>query len=390
MLRFIVLISVLSILFVMSCTTPSAPSQQRVSPDSGLTTETKTTVQSNQTWEEEWERTLREAKKEGTVVIYTGGAVSPAIKQALPIIKKKYGIDVETVAGRGSQHAAKIKQERAAGLYLPDISIAGPNTQFSNPEDWTDHMDTELILPEVKNPDFWFDGKLPWLDKGRNKLFAFMYYRTPALTINTNLVGPKDITSFYDLLDPKWKGKILIGDASVAGTSFSSFASLLTYKLLYLDYFRKLVRQGLVMRDQLLVADWIARGKYPVTIFGTTTSSITRYVESGAPIGELDLKEGQFLSVDGSGLQVMNRRPHPNATKVFVNWLLSKEGQIHMQKEMSYQSARIDIGTETVDSIYIRQPGQKYYVQVNLSQDWVLNEQDKYMDIAKEIFQEGK
>lgn len=140
------------------------------------------------------------------------------------------------------------------------------------------------------------------------------------------------------------------------------------------------------MRDQLLVADWIARGKYPIAVFATTSSSTTRYVEGGAPIAEMDLKEASFLSVDGSGLMVMNRRPHPNATRVFINWLLSKEGQIHMQKEMRYQSTRTDIGIEGVNSIFVREAGKKYYLQVNLSQDWVVNEQEKYLEIAKEIF----
>lgn len=385
MFRIIVLTFILSILFVISCTAPSAPTQQQVSSDSSQTKDTKT-VQSKQGWEAEWERVQREARKEGTVIIYTGGAVSPAVKAALPIMKQKFGIELESIAGRGSQHAAKIRQERAAGLYVPDISIAGPNTQFSNPDEWTDPLDAELILPEVKNPAAWFDNKLPWLDKKHNKLLAFMYYRTPNLNINTQLVGPNDLISYQDLLDPRWKGKLLIGDATVAGTSFSSFASLVTHKLLDLDYFRQLVKQGQIIRDQLLAADWIARGKYPVAIFATSSSSTTRYVEMGAPIAEMDLREASFLSVDGSGLMVMNRRPHPNASRVFINWLLSKEGQIHMQKEMRYQSARTDIGIEGVDAIFMREAGKKYYLQVNLSEDWVLNEQDKYMEFAKEIF----
>lgn len=379
--KIFIVLSVFAIFFLVSCSPREAPVLVAPAP-----APEKATAPVKTGWEADWGKTLVEAKKEGTIVIYTGGAVSPAIKAATPIIKAKYGIELESVAGRGSQQAAKVRQERAAGLYIPDILIAGPNTQFSNPPAWTDRMDTELILPEVKNPAGWFDAKLPWLDKERNKLFAFMYYRTPTLHVNTELVGLKDITSYQDLLDPRWKGKLLIGDARVAGTSFSSFASLVTYKLLDLDYFRQLVKQGVVIRDQLLVADWIARGKYPLAVFATSSSSTTRYVDEGAPLAERDLKEASFLSVDGSGLMIMNRRPHPNATRIFINWLLSKEGQVHMQKEMRYQSARTDIGIEGVDSIFKREHGQKYYLQVNLSQDWILNEQDKYLEIANEIF----
>ena len=89
MLRFILFTSIVSVLFVLSCTSPRVASPQQVAPDSGLSAGTKTGVQSGQTWEESWEKTLKEARKEGTVVIYTGGAVSPAIKEALPIIKQK-------------------------------------------------------------------------------------------------------------------------------------------------------------------------------------------------------------------------------------------------------------------------------------------------------------
>ncbi|MDP2645070.1 MAG: hypothetical protein Q8P24_09030, partial [Desulfobacterales bacterium] len=81
------------------------------------------------------------------------------------------------------------------------------------------------------------------------------------------------------------------------------------------------------------------------------------------------------------------KAPHPNAAKVYVNWLLSKDGQIFAQKATKYMSSRNDISTEgIVDSKNMRQPGERYFVAANSMEKWVLEDQDKYLALAKEIF----
>ncbi len=85
-----------------------------------------------QKWETDWEKTLAEAKQEGTVIIYT--TASSSTRQALADeIRKKFGLDLEFVSGRGNEVVEKISAERRAGLYLADLYIGGattPTTSF--------------------------------------------------------------------------------------------------------------------------------------------------------------------------------------------------------------------------------------------------------------------
>lgn len=337
-------------------------------------------------WETEWEKTLKAAQKEGKIVLYAV-TPGPAAKESVPLFKKKFGIDLEVTTGEPAEVRNRLAAERKNGLYLTDMFMTGMNSIFSVslPQKWGDAIEPELILPEVKNPDNWFGGTLPWRDP-EHKVLSFVYYSVPDITINTTLVGHNEITSYYDLLAPKWKDKILIGDARVAGTAFNSFSTWITNKVLDADYYRKLLKQGPVVRDEQLNADWVAKGKYPLTIMGATSAQTARYKEAGAPIDEIEVKEGSYLTVDGSGTMIMNQRPHPNATRIFLNWWFSKEGQLFAQKAMRYHSARTDIGTEGADPLTIRQPGKFYYPSSNLSQEWLTNEQEKYQKLADEIF----
>jgi iron(III) transport system substrate-binding protein len=77
--------------------------------------------------------------------------------------------------------------------------------------------------------------------------------------------------------------------------------------------------------------------------------------EQGLPIGYLDTeswKEGRSFSAAGGTLGIPSRAPHPNAAKVFINWFLSREAQIVLQKfgrPDAHNSRRIDIPKDDVD-----------------------------------------
>jgi ABC-type Fe3+ transport system substrate-binding protein len=71
---------------------------------------------------------------------------------------------------------------------------------------------------------------------------------------------------------------------------------------------------------------------------------VEKAIKQGLPIGQtLDLTEGGTLSSGGGTISFIDRAPHPNAAKVFVNWLLSREGQINFQARDGSDSLRIDI-----------------------------------------------
>jgi ABC-type Fe3+ transport system substrate-binding protein len=93
-----------------------------------------------------------------------------------------------------------------------------------------------------------------------------------------------------------------------------------------------------------------------------------RAMKQGLPVGQIvGLKEGGTLSSSGGILSLLQRAPHPNAAKVFVNWLLSREGQMHVQKGRKGRlltpsnSLRVDIPKSDLPEDSLRKEGVDYF-----------------------------
>lgn len=380
----LILISVSVSFLAYSCSPTTSPPQadQAVSQP-----KEESRPVAKQGWETEWEQTLNVARKEGKVVVYTS-STGPAIKEAIGLFRQKYGIDIEVVSGRGSEMSRKIITERNSGLYLVDVFNVGMNNNLgeAKPAKMLDPLEGSLILPEVKDPKVWFGGELPWGDKDHMVLKYYAYPSSP-LGINTDLSRADEIKSYYDLLAPKWKGRIAMNDPTLAGIGFNSFSSLMYNKALDLDYFRQLIQQQpVIVRDQRLQIDWVAKGKYSIALW-PQPGPLSEYREAGAPVSFIPTpKEGAQLSVGGGALSVMNRPAHPNAAKVFINWILSREGQMYMQNAQQLQSTRVDVPFEGIDPLKIRTPGAKYFMAANTVEEWIITEQDRYVEMSKQVF----
>jgi ABC-type Fe3+ transport system substrate-binding protein len=111
--------------------------------------------------------------------------------------------------------------------------------------------------------------------------------------------------------------------------------------------------QVTVSRDARQMTDWLVSGKFPLCIRCNAGSEVGKAKEQGLPIGFLDTeswKEGGSSSAAGGTLGIPSRAPHPNAAKVFINWFLSREGQMALQKfghPDAHNFRRIDIPKET-------------------------------------------
>ncbi len=118
-----------------------------------------------------------------------------------------------------------------------------------------------------------------------------------------------------------------------------------------------------LFRNERIGTDWLAVGKYPLCF-----ACITRRPKlQGLPVDAFGLlKEGEALSPGGGTVALMNRSPHPNAAKVFVNWFLSREGQITFQRagqipgDSSYNSLREDIPKKVIRPDRLRVKEVKY------------------------------
>ncbi|MDP2646801.1 MAG: extracellular solute-binding protein [Desulfobacterales bacterium] len=344
-------------------------------------------VKAEAQWEAEWQKTLEAAKQEGKVAVY-GSDLPIVMRKHAPFIKKQFGIELEITSGRGSQIAQRLRKETAAGMSLADVVIAGGNPTVSFKQlGVTGPMDNKLILPEVTNPKLWYtQDHLPWFDDAKH-FFYFLAYPNRDITINTDMVKAGEIKSWQDLLDPKYKGKIVWSDPTVSGSGFNGFCTNIMNRVTDENYYRKLVatQNITVTRDQRQMAEWLAKGKFAVAV-SIPGPPIAAMLKAGAHIAHVSVKEGTYLSYGGGIVGIAEKAPHPNAAIVLVNWLLSKDGQTFAQKEMQYMSARSDIPTEGVNLKSTRVPGEKYFVAANSMEKWIMSEQGQYLALAKEIF----
>ncbi len=303
-------------------------------------------------WKKEWENVLQAAKKEGqiSVYIYRYEALLEAFKKEYPDIK------VSAVTGTGAQLGNRILAERRAEKYLVDVFSAGPNSAFNilYKGKTLDSLRPAFILPEVLDESKWHGGKHNFVDPEGKYIFGYLANASSAqLYYNSSLANPKDFKSHWDLLNPKWKGKIVSLDPRLTGLG-QTMQFFYYHPELGPEFIKKFFG-GMEMsfsREFRQMTDWMAQGKFALCVGCKDTD---RAKHQGLPVDSLDnslWKEGGSFSTGGGSLSVLNRAPHPNAAKVFINWLLSRRGQMAMQKLADLDdppnSRRIDIPKDDV------------------------------------------
>jgi iron(III) transport system substrate-binding protein len=306
-------------------------------------------------WKKEWEKSLQEAKREGKIVAGIP-ARAELRKQLEAIFKPKFGIDMELLPARGPQNASRIAAEYKAGVKYFDVFIGGSGTFESLVEaGMVEPLDAMLILPEVKDPKNWWGGHI-WEDNVKTNRFLYSFIAdagTGGFWYNTELAKPEELRTMDDFLNPKWKGKLGFLDPRTPGSGQSIWSFLWDVK--GEDYLRKLVQQDLfVSRDQRQLADSLAKGKLAIGL-GVSFYTLAGFLTADLPIKELPrLKEG-LPSSNGSGvIGIVKNPPHPHAAKVFVNWLLGKEGQELYVKVMRQSTRRLEVDTKWLQEHGVR------------------------------------
>jgi ABC-type Fe3+ transport system substrate-binding protein len=292
----------------------------------------------------EWESLVDAAKKEGKVTISVPASAEMK-KQVEEHFKKRYGIEVEAFTARGSAAVRRMADEFKGSVRHFDLHIGGSSSIISGmlDEGILDPIEPWLALPEVKDPKQWWGGHL-WVDNAKRFIYMFQAYLPESIWYNTELVNPGEIRSYDDFLNPKWKGKIGFLDPRTPGGGDSSWAFM--WRVKGEEYLKKLAAQELYLgRDQRVLAESLAKGRVAIMI-GNTYYSYVAFLKAGLPIKALpSLKEGTYGTGGSGNLAVIKTPAHPNSTKVFVNWLLGREGQEVVSRALGQATRRLDVDT---------------------------------------------
>jgi iron(III) transport system substrate-binding protein len=334
-------------------------------------------------WRDAWNEALNAAKKESKIAVITD--VTAAIRDALTIpFQEKYGIAVDLLGVLGREVPPRIIAERKAGRYLWDVFVHGTTTGLEAmiPMGAFDPLEPALIVPDVKDPKLWRGG-MEFLDPNKT-LLTMSPFQRGTIFYNPKLVNPKEFKSHKVLLDPKWKGKLILDDPRRAGPGQATFTFFYLHPDLGPDFIRALGKQQItIMKDFVQEVDAIGQGRYPVLI-GTADFVATARAKQGVPIAIVDprhLKEGTDVSPANGALALFNKAPHPNAAKIYVNWLLSKEGQTVFARANGYVSARLDVPTDHTEPWRVPQPGAiKTYTKA------AMQVREKLMPLLHEVF----
>lgn len=255
------------------------------------------------------------ATKEGTVVWYTSADLQLAQLVGQTFERKFPGITARVERAGGERIFTRVGQEYSSGIHAADAVSTGDAAQFLA---WKRLGYLASYVPED------VAKYIPSEHRDAGGFYATVRSSLCVIAYNTDMVKQDDAPkSFADLLDPKWQGKIVKAHPSYSGTIMTS-----TYQMvreLGWSYLEKLARQNVLqVQSATDTPKKIVLGERAVMADGNE-SNVLLLKESGKPIEVVYATEGTPSIVQPSA--IFAAAPHPNAARLFQNYLFSVEGQ---------------------------------------------------------------
>jgi iron(III) transport system substrate-binding protein len=261
----------------------------------------------------DWSNVVAAAKQEGRLSIYNGTAF-PVVKQIADRFEKTTGITVAVLDGRASEIRERVRAEQSTGRAIGDLTYSGATSIGSMTAEGAFREHAALPNSDRLAPPFEDNGIFVPASSG-----GF------AVLINTNLVKlDQEPKSWQDFLDPKWQGKFLTDDPRAAGAGEVWFeATLNKFGRGFHEKFR--AQKPVFSRIFAESERRLARGEFAIYL----PFNISEYVSlKGLPVKVLIPDEGiPYLSF---GVAMLKDAPHPNAARLFMNFLLDEEAQTRL------------------------------------------------------------
>lgn len=270
------------------------------------------------------ERTLAEAaRKEGKVVLYSTLTVNDA--RALgDAFERKYGVKVLPWRGGSDKIVQRLLAESHSRRHDADVvEMNGPQMEI---------LYREKLLQPFDSPVL---ADIPAVAIAPHRHYVADRLAFYVLAYNTNLVKPDEAPrTFEDVLQPKWRGKLAIESTDVVW--FAAVVKAMG-EAKGLDYFRRLAgMQPQIRTGHILVAELVAAGEIPVAL-NAYNNNIETLVKKGAPVAWRPLQPAFGRP---SSIGIAAGAPHPNAARLFMEFVLSREGQEVLKRLNRVPSSR--------------------------------------------------
>ena len=335
----------------------------------------------------EWDKIVAAAKKEGKVSVI--GPQGTETKDALTLAfqKKHPDIRIEFNGMSGSAVTAKVLNEQGARKYLVDVAVTGTTTGITGllPANALIPIKTHLVGPNSRDGSAWIGKKFTFADNARQYVIVMSAYVKAPFIYNSELVDASTIKSWKDLLDPKWKGKLALRDPTRPGGGLGNATLWYITPSLGEEYIRQLFSQNpVVSGNDRQILDFVAKGKSPIGI-GPSDVLTNELIGRGLPLKHFnpaDMKEGTYITAGNGALVAMKNPPHPNAVKVYLDFLLSAEGQYEWSKGAGFASMRTDVPHDHVLDILVPKEGMTY---PQLSDEEFVSKRDEVVKILRPL-----
>jgi len=254
------------------------------------------------------------AKKEGKVVWYT--SVDTKLAQQIgKLFESKYGVPCAVERTGAERLLQRIGQEYSANVHAVDVVNS---SDASHLVIWKNKGWLEAYVPEDVAKYY------PAEHKDADGMYASFRIFLCVIAYNTNLVKKEEAPkSFKDLLDPKWKGKIVKSHPGYSGATMT--ATFETARDIGWGYFEALAKQNIMqVQSATDPPKKLALGERAIQADGVEYLIFSEK-ESGQPVEPVYATEGTPLIVGPNGM--FKAAPHPNAARLFQNYCFTPECQ---------------------------------------------------------------
>lgn len=345
-----ILLAGMLITFLVACAAPATPAPTSAPPPAAPVATVAPTASPNDAWlkaaelgkyapaKQDWAAIEAAAKKEGKVLVY---ANSSRIADAKKAFEAKYpGITLEGFDLGGEDAVLKIKEEQKAGAFTGDVLF-------------TSSAAGDIVMDMLPKQQLWRfvpDTVASAYPKEANDPLLVSRYGVRVLAYNSELNKACPVSNWWELTEPTWKGKVFIEDPLADASTMAIYTTIVSHAkdlaAAYKDKYGK---------DPVLEADTPDAGYLWLKMFAknkpmsqpggdevTTAIGSKGMKEAGLGFisyskyrnvvsGKLVLEPCKTLKPvmgvqTATYLAIANRAPHPNAAKLFINFITSTEG----------------------------------------------------------------